>query len=78
MSIAAKCTCGYSVSGICTGRPPQCRNVHLLVDEFEALLFKMYKEGYVKGGHSHSNWPDSILKQHFEELMYELNLKARP
>jgi len=56
--------------------------IRLTSDEFEALLFEIYKRGFNMGVYRKSNNIDSpapyesALKEKFDLLMYEMGLKT--
>lgn len=59
------------------------KRIRLTVDEFEALLFEIYKNGFDVGAHtSYYNLGQSPyehqLKKHFDDLMFKLKLRTQP
>jgi hypothetical protein len=51
--------------------------VKLTQEEFEALLFEVYKRGYYEGQrHYPVEWSEDTLKRIFDSLMHELKLKT--
>jgi len=55
--------------------------IRLTVEEFEILLFEVYKHGFRLGTHTHSNNMSAdpyehTLKEKFDKLMYDLKLRT--